>query len=58
MRDPGRFVEVIVDESWTEHLRRFDRVSAADVDLRDQRRRFHIGDDAPVVTRCVIEAGG
>ena len=58
VRDPGRFVEVIVDESWTEHLRRFDRVSAADVELRDQRRRFHIGDDAPVVTRCVIEAGG
>jgi quinol monooxygenase YgiN len=24
---PGRFVEQIVDESWTEHLRRFDRVT-------------------------------
>ena len=55
VRDPGRFVEVIVDESWTEHLRRFDRVSAADVALRDLRRGFHIGDNAPLVTRCLIE---
>ena len=55
VHDPGRFVEVIIDQSWTEHLRRFDRVSAADVELRDQKRRFHIGDNAPVVTRCVVE---
>jgi MFS family permease len=53
--DPGRFVEQIIDESWTEHLRRFDRVTAADVALRDQKRAFHIGDAPPVVTRWVVE---
>ena len=56
VRDPGRFVEVITDESWTEHLRRFDRVSATDVALRDRRRGFHIGDNAPVITRCLIDS--
>src|SRR5206468_11165755 len=35
--EPGRYVEQIVDASWTEHLRRFDRISAADVALRDRR---------------------
>ncbi|MGE0497958.1 MAG: MFS transporter [Ramlibacter sp.] len=56
MYDPGRYVEQIVDESWTEHLRRFDRVTADDVSLRDRKLAFHIGAAPPVVTRCVIEA--
>lgn len=53
--DPGRIVEQITDESWTEHLRRFDRVTAADVRLRDRKLAFHIGDAPPVVTRFLIE---
>ena len=52
---PGRYIEQIVDESWTEHLRRFDRVTAGDVVLRERKLAFHIGDAAPVVTRSVIE---
>ena len=54
--DPGRFVEQITDESWTEHLRRFDRVTADDVSLRDRKLTFHIADAPPLVTRTVIEA--
>jgi len=54
--EPGRFVEQIIDESWTEHLRRFERVSAADVALRDRKLSFHIGSTPPVVTRCVLES--
>lgn len=54
--DPGRYIEQIVDESWTDHLRRFDRVTAADVALRDRRLAFHIGESPPVVTRCVMES--
>jgi MFS family permease len=54
--DPGRFIEQVVDESWTEHLRRFDRVTAADVALRERKLAFHVGDNPPVVTRYVIEA--
>ena len=54
--DPGRFVEQITDESWTEHLRRFDRVTAADVQLRDRKLAFHIGEEPPRVTRFLIRA--
>jgi len=53
--EPGRVVEQIVDESWTEHLRRFDRVTAADVQLRDRKLAYHIGETPPVVTRLLIE---
>lgn len=54
--EPGRYVEQIVDESWTEHLRRFDRVTAADVALRERKLAFHLGETPPVVTRCLIES--
>lgn len=55
VNQPGRFVEQIVDESWTEHLRRFDRVTASDVALRERKLAFHIGDGPPLVARCVVE---
>ncbi|CDS51386.1 Probable major facilitator superfamily (MFS) transporter [Polaromonas sp. CG9_12] len=55
VNQPGRFLEQIVDESWTEHLRRFDRVTASDVALRERKLAFHIGDSPPLVTRCVVE---
>ena len=53
--DPCRYIERIVDESWTEHLRRFDRVTRADVTLRDRKLAYHTGAEAPLVTRCFIE---
>ena len=53
--EPGRYVEQIVDESWTEHLRRFDRVNVTDAQLREQRQALHIGDGPPKVTRYIIE---
>lgn len=55
VNQPGRFVEQVVDESWTEHLRRFDRVTASDVALRERKLAFHIGEGPPHVTRCVVE---
>jgi hypothetical protein len=48
-------VEHIVDESWTDHLRRFERVTASDVALRDRKLAFHVGDSPPVVARHLIE---
>ena len=54
--DPGRFVEQIIDVSWAEHLRRFERVTAADVALRDRKLAFHIGESPPLITRCVVES--
>ena len=56
INEPGRFVEVIEDASWTDHLRRLDRASAADVALRERKQAFHIGDEAPVVRRSVRES--
>jgi len=55
IHDPSRFVEAIVDESWTDHLRRFDRVTAADVALRDRKLAFHLGEEPPRVTRSLME---
>jgi len=51
MNHPERYVEQIIDESWTEHLRRFERVTAADVELRDRKLAFHRSAQAPLVTR-------
>jgi quinol monooxygenase YgiN len=52
---PGRFVEMIEDESWTDHLRRFDRVTSADVALRDRKLAFHMAESPPVVTRSIMQ---
>ena len=52
--DPGRYIEQITDESWTEHLRRFDRVTTADVALRDRKLAFHLGETPPVVSRFLL----
>jgi MFS family permease/quinol monooxygenase YgiN len=55
INEPGRFVEMIEDASWNEHLRRFDRVTAADVALRDRKLAFHLGESPPVVTRSLMQ---
>jgi hypothetical protein len=52
---PERYIVQILDESWTEHLRRFDRLTAADVVLRDRKLAFQVGGTSPTVTRYVIE---
>lgn len=62
--EPHRYLEQIVDESWTEHLRRFDRITGADVTLRDRKLAFHTGNEAPKITRYAMspiqlaQAGG
>jgi MFS family permease/quinol monooxygenase YgiN len=56
VNEPGRFVETIVDESWTDHLRRFDRFSTSDQTLRERRLAFHTGATPPVVRRHLMES--
>lgn len=58
LEDPGRYVEQIVDASWTEHLRRFERVSAADVALRERKLAFHVGESPPRVDRFLLGLDG
>jgi MFS family permease len=53
---PGRYVEYFVDESWVEHLRRFDRMTAADHALRERRNALHRGAAPPLVTRSLATA--
>lgn len=55
INDPGRFLELIVDASWIDHLRRFERASAADAALRDRRLAFHIAPQPPKVARFLME---
>ena len=52
--EPQRYLEQIVDESWTEHLRRFDRITGADVTLRDRKLAFHTGNEPPKTTRYAM----
>ncbi|MGY0194663.1 MFS transporter [Leptothrix sp. BB-4] len=52
---PGRYIEYFVDENWTEHLRRMERFTAADIGLRERRLAFHIGPSLPRVTRYLAE---
>jgi MFS family permease len=52
---PGRYVEYFVDETWVEHLRRLERFTADDIQLRAQRLAFHQGEGPPAVRRYVGE---
>ena len=55
MAHPGRYIEHIIDESWTEHLRRFERMTVGDVALRERKFSFHIGEAAPKINRYLID---
>ena len=56
LSEPGRFMEMIEEASWNDHLRRFDRMTTGDVALRDRKLAFHTGESPPVVKRCVMES--
>lgn len=53
---PSRYLEYFLDESWADHLRRFERMTAADLALRERRHAFHVGSEPPKVTRYVAES--
>lgn len=52
---PGRYLESFVIESWLEHLRQHERMTAADREVQKIARRFHRGDAEPRVTHYVHE---
>ncbi|MEQ1804623.1 MAG: MFS transporter, partial [Burkholderiaceae bacterium] len=53
--DPQVYVEQFMDETWADHLRRFGRMTAADVDLRERRLAFHVGPEPPAIARRIAE---
>ncbi len=58
LSDTGTYVEYFTDESWVEYLRRQERMTAADILLREQRLSFHIGSEPPAITRYLAEPTG
>jgi len=54
--EPGRWVEVFVDENWLEHQRRLERFTAFDAELRERRLALHIGPEPPLTRRYVADA--
>jgi len=44
----GRYVEVFVVETWAEHLRQHERISAADREVEDRVLAFHLGGERPI----------
>ena len=52
---PGRYLESFVVESWLEHLRQHERVTAADREVQGLAHAFHRGAEPPRVTHFVHE---
>ncbi len=49
----GRFVEYFSCETWADYLRRFDRFTAADERLHQQRHALHIAEEPPRISRFI-----
>ena len=49
----GKFVEYYVFETWADYLRRFDRFTADDLNMQEERHRHHIDIAPPKVTRRI-----
>ena len=53
--DPQRYIEVFVTESWGEHLRQHERVTAEDREVERRAQAFHVGSQPPKITHLIAE---
>ena len=53
--DPERYLEVFVTESWGEHLRQHERITAEDRKVEQRVQAFHIGAQPPHTTHLIAE---
>lgn len=53
MAMPSRMVEYFIVDSWAEHLRQHDRFTHADINIRENVLKFHIGDTPPKTTHFI-----
>ncbi len=51
--DPGRYLETFLVDSWAEHLRQHERVTAVDRAVQDRAAAFHLGPGRPLVTHLI-----
>jgi len=52
----GKFLEHFVFETWADYLRRFDRFTADDLAMQEERHRFHIDSSPPKLTRRIASS--
>ena len=53
--DPGRYVETFLVDSWVEHLRQHDRVTAVDRAMETRVRSFILDGEGPRITHLVAQ---
>jgi quinol monooxygenase YgiN len=53
--DPERYLEMFVTESWGEHLRQHERITAEDRKAEEHAQAFHVGPDPPKITHFIAE---
>jgi MFS family permease len=53
--DPERYLEVFVTESWGEHLRQHERITAEDRKIEQRVQAFHLGGQPPRTTHLIAE---
>jgi MFS family permease len=55
-KDPSRYVETFMSETWGEHLRQHYRPTVSDSDIELHARSFHIGSELPIVSHLISPA--
>ena len=53
--DPQRYIESFVTESWGDHLRQHERVTAEDREAEQRAQAFHLGSQPPKITHLIAE---
>jgi quinol monooxygenase YgiN len=53
--DPERYLEIFVTESWGEHLRQHERITAEDRKVEQRVQAFHVGAQPPKTTHLIAE---
>jgi MFS family permease len=53
--DPERYVETFVTESWGDHLRQHERVTAENREVEQRAQAFHLGPEPPKITHLIAE---
>jgi MFS family permease len=56
VKDPSRYLETFISETWGEHLRQHHRLTLSDSDIELHARSFHIGSEPPIASHLISPA--